>query len=96
MLCFARRRAVLLVAATALGAGSLTTASQAVGATSPIRATASGVLDPVVTTALSLINAGSTPDQVQNVVTLLGLNTTQIGLLLGAANSGQLNAILKS
>jgi hypothetical protein len=90
-----RRGVALLATAATLGAGSLTTATQAFAAPpSPniVRVAQGGILDILLQGLLNSIVVSSTPAQIQTTVN--GLTSGQIGSLLGAANTGQLTALL--
>lgn len=97
---FRSRRGVALLATTAtLGAGSLATATQALGAPSRsfdgsgVSSTRS-VVDVVVQLVLGLLGSNPTVSQVQAQLSSTPLSSAQLGNLLANASSGQLDALL--
>ncbi|HEV7804696.1 MAG TPA: hypothetical protein VGO80_02670 [Solirubrobacteraceae bacterium] len=94
-----RRSVAILATAATLGAGSLTTASQALGAASLATSgsgkssgTSRGAIDAAVQVVLDALTGSTVPLVVQSLT--LVLNAGQVATLLDAASPAQLNALL--
>jgi hypothetical protein len=94
-----RRGIALLATAATLGAGSLATATQALGAPSGSSGSASvssnrSIVDLTVQLVLGLLGANPTVSQVQSQLVSNPLSAVQLGNLLENAGPGQLDALL--
>ena len=94
-----RRGVALIATAATLGAGSLATASQAVGAASTAIGSSDatsqrGPLDPVVAIVLGLLGPTSSIADIQGLITTFGLSNAQIGNLLDNADANEVSGLL--